>query len=476
MASIVVCGGSVVGLSGAMLLAGDGHQVTVLERDAAPPPAAVDAADGWLRPGVAQFQQPHVAHPRFRLILDEELPGLSDRLMAAGCVSIDWIKLLPPLVRDRSPREGDERFRSVTGRRPVVEAVLAAAAAEDGIDVRRGVSVAGLLTGAPLIPGAPHVTGVRTTAGEDLPADLVVDAMGRRSKLGEWLTGAGARPLPTESEECGFVYHSRYFRGPQVPSFTGPPVAELGTISVLSIPGDNGTWSVTVFAASSDTALRNLRDADRFDAVVRACPLQAPWLDGEPISEVITTAGVLDRYRRFVVDGTPVATGVAAVGDAWACTNPSAGRGMTVGLLHAQRLRDTVRTDLGDPMGFAEAWDGVTERDVAPFYWNQITADRARVAEMDCLRRGAPTPAADPTAEAMAAATLRDPEVFRGMLEIGGCIALPDEVFGRPGFMDRVLAHAGARRWTPPGPDRQTLVALVAGDQPPASTRSNTLS
>ena len=78
---------------------------------------------------------------------------------------------------------------------------------------------------------------------------------------------------------------------------------------------------------------------EKFDKVVRACPLHADWLDGKPITDVLPMAGILDKYRRFIVDGEPVATGFAAVGDAWACTNPSAGRGLSVGLMQAQRLR-----------------------------------------------------------------------------------------------------------------------------------------
>jgi hypothetical protein len=50
--------------------------------------------------------------------------------------------------------------------------------------------------------------------------------------------------------------------------------------------------------------------------------------------------------------------------------------------LHAQLLRRFIRDCLGDPAGFAQAWDEGTERLVAPFYCNQISADRARLAEM----------------------------------------------------------------------------------------------
>ena len=50
-----------IGLTAAMMLAADGHQVTVLEADpdGAPAPApATDAWGSWKRGGVAQFHQP----------------------------------------------------------------------------------------------------------------------------------------------------------------------------------------------------------------------------------------------------------------------------------------------------------------------------------------------------------------------------------------------------------------------------------
>jgi flavin-dependent dehydrogenase len=66
---------------------------------------------------------------------------------------------------------------------------------------------------------------------------------------------------------------------------------------------------------------------------------------------------VLDRYRRFSADGQPVATGIAAVGDAWACSNPTLGRGISLGLWHVQLLREVIGEHLEDPGQFADAWD-----------------------------------------------------------------------------------------------------------------------
>src|SRR5919109_2458334 len=132
LASIIVCGGGIVGLCSAMMLARDGHRVTVLESDGDPVPETPGQAwESWTRRGVAQFRQPHNLFARSRQVFDTELPGLTDRLVAAGCVWVDYLDSLPPTLSDTAPRPGDEEFRFVTGRRPVIETVMATAAAEE---------------------------------------------------------------------------------------------------------------------------------------------------------------------------------------------------------------------------------------------------------------------------------------------------------------------------------------------------------
>ena len=81
--------------------------------------------------------------------------------------------------------------------------------------------------------------------------------------------------------------------------------------------------------------MRNVRGPKVFERVVRAMPNHAHWVDGVPQGDSFSMASTANTTRHFVVDGVPCATGVVPLGDAWGFTNPSIGRGITLGLMHA---------------------------------------------------------------------------------------------------------------------------------------------
>jgi len=474
---IVVLGAGICGLAAGTMLARDGHEVTLVERDRAPVPDSIEAAwEAWARAGVTQFRQAHYLQPRGRAVLEEELPDVAAALAAAGALRFDVLSVMPPTIDDRAARPGDERFTTLIARRPILEYVLGRAAeSQAGLDVRRGVGVTGLVSQT--YGGVPHICGVDLDDGDRLAADLVVDAMGRRSPMAAWVSEIAGRAVYEESEDSGFLYYTRFFRsrGAGVPAYRSAPVTALGTFSILVVPGDNETWSVTLYASAGDRPMKRVRDLARWKAVVAACPAHAHWLDGEPLTEILPLGGVVDRIRRLVVGGRPLVSGVVLLADAWACTNPSSGRGMALGWVHAALLRDLAREGAAEPRQFALDWDALTEHRLTPWYRDTVAEDRARLREIDALRNGATldggvAAAGAPSASdlraaaagALPAAILHDPDLFRAFIEIRSCVTTRDEVLARPGLAERIVAVAAEHeRRPPPGPDRDQLLALL---------------
>jgi 2-polyprenyl-6-methoxyphenol hydroxylase-like FAD-dependent oxidoreductase len=464
MPRIIVMGGGFIGLATALMLAKQGHEVTVMERDPQPPPETPQQAwDSWERPGVMQFRQPHFLLARGRQLLDEHLPEVISALVKAGAVSFSTLANMPQTITDRAPRPGDERFTTFAVRRPLLEYAMAAAA-EGVVDVRRGARITGLLS-----DGNRRVTGVTVHDGE-LKADLVIDAMGRRSPLPAWLSAIGAGVPAEESEDLGFVYYTRYFRpaaGQDPPRLDAVGAWHFDCYSLLTLPGDAGTWSIAIIITSRDSALKALREEANWTRLVSACPVHAPMLAGEPIGTVAPVAGIADRLRRLVDGGAPTATGVLTVGDSWSCTNPSLGRGMTFGLMHAAITAEVVAEHLADPLALALAHDRLTRERLMPWYQATAQTDRQRVAQIAAVIEGRPAaPVTDPAAVTMRnlmVARALDPDIFRVFLELIFVLALPQEIMARPGLAERVRQLAEGRPPTlPPGPSRAELLRMLS--------------
>jgi 2-polyprenyl-6-methoxyphenol hydroxylase-like FAD-dependent oxidoreductase len=362
-------------------------------------------------------------------------------------------------------RAGDSRYDVVTARRPVGESIIAGVAAKTaGVTIRRGVVVSGLLT-TTRPDGIVHVTGVRTDAGEEITGDLVVDAGGRRSSMPNMLRAAGS-PGPQEMiEDSGFIYYGRHFRSADgsIPPAFGGLVQHYGSISVLTLPADRGTWGVGVVTSSKDPALRGLKDVDTWERVVHAYPFIAHWIDAEPITDVAVMAKIEDRQRDYVVDGKPVATGVIPLADAWACTNPSLGRGISMGVTHAAVLRAMLReTPLDDARALAVRWSELTAELVEPLFAETLSFDRHRLAEVEATIEGRPYETDDPgwlLGNALAQSVTKDPDLLRGYIEIAFLLERGADVLARPGLAERAIALADP---TPlPGPDRAGLLSLV---------------
>ena len=169
-----------------------------------------------------------------------------------------------------------------------------------------------------------------------------------------------------------------------------------------------------------------------------------------------------------MVDGIPVATGIVAVGDASACTNPSLGRGASIGLLHACALRDVLRdVGPGDPEKLVRRFDEVTAAAVEPLYRMTLWFDRNRLAEIAADATGTPDEIGDPTWEAgkaLFAASLADQDLAREYLSVAMLLTTAGEVFAQPGLPERVMRlGAGAPRYPLPGPSRREPLAAIGG-------------
>ena len=235
-------------------------------------------------------------------------------------------------------------------------------------------------------------------------------------------------------------------------------------MTIVTLPADNGTWGVAIVASAADKAMRAVRRSDVFDRVLRSYPLVAHWLDGEPLTDVEVFARIEDRRRQYWVDDQPVVTGLLAVGDAWACTNPSLGRGASIGLRHAVALRDVLaEAPPRSPVELVERFAIETAVTVEPLFQDAVAFSRHRFAEIDAQIAGRPYETDDvgwKLGQALRYASTRDPELLRSFISVTTLLERGVDVFRQPGVAEKALALGTPT--PPPGPGRPELLELLA--------------
>lgn len=478
---VVVVGGGVAGLGSALVLARQGHEVTVVERDDTPMPDSADAAFDWDRRGAPQVRHSHAFLARLTGLLRRSYPDVYAALLAEGATEMRFGDDLPPTMTNFVREPGDDELVMLACRRTTFEWVLRRAALAEGrVAFRTGVGVDGV---AATPGGVPHVHGVHLADGASLDADLVVVAAGRRSALPEWLEAVGARLPDEEVEDTGIVYFSRFYRlrdGQSYPPRSGPIGGDLGYLKYGVFVGDNRTFSVTLATPTADDELRKLMtDPDIFDRTARQLVATAPWLDGraEPLNpQVYAMAGLLNRWREYVVDGQPVATGVVPVGDAAVCTNPLYGRGCSTAFWGAHLLADAVGAFPHDVREAMLAYDASLRSEILPWYRAGVEqdAEARRVAAALLAGEDPDGDTSDPRTfvrtvfrEGLLPAMRTDAVVMRAFFRMFNLLTPPDALMKDPDVGARVLAVWQDRENRPPEPElgpkrRADLLALLA--------------
>jgi 2-polyprenyl-6-methoxyphenol hydroxylase-like FAD-dependent oxidoreductase len=487
---ILIVGGSVSGLAAALMLAEDGHRVTVLEKDATPlPSSASEAFEKWNRRGAPQVRHSHAFLAPVHNGIRDRAPELLEKLLAAGAEVFRFEQMARAIFPEPHAEPGDAEISLLGVRRVTFEWVLRRHILDLGrVSFRDGVEVRGLAA-EPGEDGVPRVRGVRVTtphAGDTtLAADLVVDASGRGSHLGAWLEGIGARALREESEPCGIFYSSRFYRlreGALAPAVDGITGADLGYLKCGIFPADARTFSITLAASPDDPDMACVAHEAGFEAAARAIPLAKVWIDpsrAEPISRVHGMGRLTNTRRFFVQDGVPAALGVAVLGDALLHQNPLYGRGCTLAWLHAELLAEALRQQPDDARAFALALDAGVEKRLVPWFELARNQDRDAIEAGAAQRRGEDPfrlqredGTVDPKAyvrslvrDGFLPALREDLTVLRAFMRMMTMLDPPGDLMKSPAVLQRALASWSRRGEREPlrlGPTRAEMLEVLA--------------
>ena len=331
----IVIGAGMAGLMAAAALSEFFASVVIVERDKLPPKPA-------LRKGVPQGAHVHTFLGYAVDAMERLLPGVMDRLYAAGAVRIRrnydiWFhdSLGPTPIRDVGILTP-----SVT--RPLLEHVT-----REGVLALKNVVMSddtrflGFESGR---DGRVNAASIRKGDAEveTIAANLVVDCSGRGSRLPRWLESEGFGAVPVQKLEIAMGYTSGLFR---------PPIEwrdKIWACLMLAIPPslraayltpvDGGLWLATMYGRAGDNAPLDHEGFVEWTRGLAHPVIHQRLENAEPASELRSyniPTGIWHRYDRM--DRLP--EGVLPLGEAFTSFNPMYGQGISLSAGQALSLR-----------------------------------------------------------------------------------------------------------------------------------------
>jgi flavin-dependent dehydrogenase len=354
--------------------------------------------------------------------LETLLPGTVAALLAAGAHRRGLPGDALILSADGWFRRHETDAYLISGSRWLMDHVVRQRALAGGaVSVREGTRVLGLVGDASRVTGV--VIGRPDGRTETLRADLVVDATGRRSRAGWWLTAIGGPPVEEETVDPGLAYSTRIFRAPadlaaEIPAIMLHPRAERGSPGhgATLFPIEDGRWIVTLTGARGGEPPTHERGFTDCAYTLRSPIVAELMAAAEPLGGVRPYRANANRRRYF--ERRPRPEGFLVIGDALVALNPVYSHGMSVAALSALRLDRELAQRGADPATFPELQVAMAAE--ADRSWRMAT-------EQDRVRAEAP-PSARRMRTRMSRAVLSSPaltaELFRAQTLIPASVAV----------------------------------------------------
>ncbi|WP_141618393.1 NAD(P)/FAD-dependent oxidoreductase [Myxococcus sp. AB036A] len=376
--SAIVIGASIGGLSAARVLADHFERVTVIERDV--------LQDGP-RQGAPQGNHIHVLLRKGVDLLEQYFPGLVEQMKADGIEPFDFTQDLRWLqFGDWMPRHRSGIVLYPQTRCSLERYLRARLRAYSNVEILESTSVRALLAS----PDGRRILGVQThDRHEDgggvtnRLANIVVDASGRGSQLGKWLSELGFSPPEESRLPINLCYVSRLFEQPETArDWRGlwitplPPDKPRGG-AMLGVEGNR--WIVSLFGYEGHHPPRDEDGFVEFARSLREPDIYEAIKDAKPVSDVGVYRVPDVKWRHFErIRDFPA--GLLVLGDAWCYFDPVFGQGMSVAMLEANLLNEALH-QLDSLEAVTQAWTASYLRTGAQWLqglWFFVTAEAMR--------------------------------------------------------------------------------------------------